>query len=60
MPDRSLLSGAFAAVIIAAGATCLIADAAKVRPIITAATLLMDNDKRARRYIDAYRERQKQ
>lgn len=60
MPDRSLLSGTFAAMVIAAGATCLIADVAKVRPIITAASLLMDNDKRARRYIDAYRERQKQ
>jgi 5-methyltetrahydrofolate--homocysteine methyltransferase len=58
MPDRDLLNNAFAATIIAAGATCLIADAAKIRPIITASDLLMAHDKRARRYIGAFHERQ--
>jgi len=58
MPDRHLINNAFAATIIAAGATCLIADVSKIRPIVTAADLLMAHDKRARRYIGAYHERQ--
>ncbi len=60
MPDRSLLNFAFAAAIIAAGITCLIGDVAKIRPIVLAADLIISHDKRARRYIDAFRERQKQ
>lgn len=59
MPDRNLLNFAFASAMISAGATCLIVDAAKLRPIILGADLLMSRDKRARRYIDAFRERQK-
>jgi len=60
LPDRSLLNNAFVAMVIAAGATCLIVDAAKVRPIVLAADLLLSRDEYARRYIGAYRERQKQ
>ena len=55
LPDRVLLNNAFVAITVAAGATCLIVDAAKVRPMILAADLLMGHDKRARRYVEFYR-----
>ncbi len=60
LPDRNLLNNTFVAMVIAAGATCLITDVAKVRPIVLAADLLLNHDDYARRYIRAYRERQKQ
>jgi 5-methyltetrahydrofolate--homocysteine methyltransferase len=60
LPDRELLNNAFVVMTIAAGATCLIVDVAKVRPIILAADLVLGRDKRARRYIEAYRQRPKQ
>jgi 5-methyltetrahydrofolate--homocysteine methyltransferase len=60
LPDRDLINYAFVAIVIAAGVTCLIVDVAKVRPIVLAADLVLANDKRARRYIEAYRQRQKQ
>jgi len=60
LPDRELLNNAFVVIATAAGATCLIVDAAKVRPIILAADLVLGRDKRARRYIEAYRQRPKQ
>ena len=59
LPDRNLLNSAFLAIAIAAGVTCPIVDAAKVRPIVLAADLLLNRDKRARRYTGAYRERRK-
>lgn len=59
LPDRELLNNAFVAVAIAAGANCLIVDVAKVRPFVLAADLLLNLDKRARRYIEAYRQRQR-
>lgn len=55
LPDRVFLNNAFVAIAVAAGATCLIVDAAKVRPMILAADLLMGHDKRARRYVEFYR-----
>lgn len=58
LPDRPLINHAFVAMIIAAGATCLITDVAKLRPTILAADLVLNRDKRARRYIEAYRQRQ--
>ncbi len=58
LPDRHRLNSAFVAIAIAAGATSLIVDAARMRPAILAADLLLGNDKRARRYIEAYRQRQ--
>jgi 5-methyltetrahydrofolate--homocysteine methyltransferase len=58
LPDRGLLNNAFVVMAVAAGATCLIVDAAKVRPIILAADLALAKDKRARRYVEAYRKRQ--
>jgi 5-methyltetrahydrofolate--homocysteine methyltransferase len=60
LPDRELLNNAFVAMAIAAGITCLITDAAKVRPTVIAADLILGRDKHARRYIGAYRQRQEQ
>jgi 5-methyltetrahydrofolate--homocysteine methyltransferase len=59
LPDRELLNNAFVVMAVAAGATCLIVDVAKVRPIILAADLMLGRDKRARRFIEAYRQRPK-
>jgi 5-methyltetrahydrofolate--homocysteine methyltransferase len=60
MPDRSLLNDAFVAMVITAGVTCLIADAAKIRPMVLATDLLLNRDEYARRYIRAHRELKKQ
>jgi 5-methyltetrahydrofolate--homocysteine methyltransferase len=60
LPDRELLNSAFVVMAVAAGATCLIVDVAKVRSIILAADLVLGRDKRARRYIEAYRQGPKQ
>jgi len=60
LPDRELLNNAFVAMAIAAGLTCLITDAAKVRPTVMASDLILGRDKHARRYIEAYRQRPKQ
>lgn len=57
LPDRDLLNNAFIVMAIAAGATCLIVDVAKVHPTVVAADLIIGRDKRARRYIEAYRQR---
>ena len=59
LPDRDLLNNAFVAMAIAAGATCLIVDIAKTRPSILAADLFLSHDEYARRYLEAYRQRQK-
>jgi len=59
LPDRNLLNNAFVAMAIVAGVTCLIVDVAKVRPAVVAADLILDRDKHARRYIEAYRQRQR-
>ena len=58
LPDRDLINYAFISIVIAAGATSLIVNVAKVRPIVLAADLVLAQDKRARRYIEAYRQRQ--
>jgi 5-methyltetrahydrofolate--homocysteine methyltransferase len=60
LPERNLLNNAFVAVAIAAGATCLIVDVAKVRPMVLATDLLLKRDEYARRYIRGYRELKKQ
>jgi len=59
LPDRDLFNSAFVAIAIAAGATCLIVDVAKVKQIVLATDLILGRDKRARRYIENYRQRQK-
>jgi 5-methyltetrahydrofolate--homocysteine methyltransferase len=60
LPDRDLVNNAFAAMVIAAGATCLITDVAKIRPAIVATDLILGRDRHARHYIEAYRQRQQQ
>jgi len=60
LPDRNLVNSAFVAMAIAAGVNCLIVDVARVRPVVLAADLVLGRDKHARRYIEAYRQRQKQ
>jgi len=59
LPDRNLINCAFISIVIAAGVTSPIVNVAKVRPSVLAADLVLANDKRARRYIEAYRQRQK-
>ncbi|HEY41148.1 MAG TPA: dihydropteroate synthase [Dehalococcoidia bacterium] len=57
LPDRDTLNNAFIVMAIGAGVTCLITDAAKSRPVILAADLLLGRDRFARRYVEAYRQR---
>jgi len=59
LPDRTLLNNAFVVMAVAAGVTCLIVDVAQVRPAVVAADLILGRDKHARRYIEAYRQRQR-
>jgi 5-methyltetrahydrofolate--homocysteine methyltransferase len=59
LPDRSLINNTFVAMVIGAGANALIVDAARVRPTVLAADLVLGRDEYARRYIKAFRERQK-
>ena len=58
MPDRELLNIAFLGAVIAAGVTCPIVDAAKVRPGVLAVDLVLGRDNYAQRYIRAFRQRQ--
>jgi len=59
LPDRELLNSVFLGICIAAGLTCPIVDAAKVRPAILAADMALGKDSYGRRYIKAYRARMK-
>ena len=56
LPNRDLLNNAFVAIVIAAGVTCLIVDVAKVRATVLATDLMLGHDRRAQRYIEAYRQ----
>ena len=58
LPDRDSLNNAFLALIIDAGVTCMITNVRKALPVIRAVDLLLGRDKRARRYVEAYRQRQ--
>jgi 5-methyltetrahydrofolate--homocysteine methyltransferase len=60
MPDRLWINYSYLVMTIAAGVTCPVVDVAKVRPAVLATDLLLARDKRARRYIDAFRARQSQ
>jgi 5-methyltetrahydrofolate--homocysteine methyltransferase len=60
LPDREVIVNAFLAVAIFAGVNCPIVDAAKVRPIVTATDLMLNRDEYAKRYINAFRQRQKE
>jgi len=58
MPDRVIINNAWVSSVIAAGATALIVDAAKVRPSVLATDLVLGRDRFARRFIDDHRKRQ--
>ena len=57
MPDRQILNNAWMAMVIEAGGTALIADAAKVLPAVLSADLILGRDRFARRYLEGYRKR---
>jgi len=59
LPDREVINWAFLAMAIQNGLNCPIVDAAKVRPAILAADLILGRDDYAMRYIKAYKKRQK-
>ncbi|MBN1177150.1 MAG: dihydropteroate synthase [Dehalococcoidales bacterium] len=58
MPDRAILNSAWIAMVIEAGGTALIADAARVMPAVLSADLVLGRDRFARRYIEGHRKRQ--
>ncbi len=60
MPDRPVINNAWVSMVIAAGATALIVDAAKVRPSVLATDLILGRDRFARRYIGDHRKRQQE
>jgi len=59
LPEREIINGLFLGMAIARGLNCPIVDAAKVRPYILAADLVLGRDDYAARYLRAYRQRQK-
>ncbi|HDN79477.1 MAG: pterin-binding protein [Chloroflexi bacterium] len=59
LPEREVINGVFVAMAIAAGVTCPIVDAAKLRSYILAADLALGRDEYAMRYIQAFRKRRK-
>jgi len=59
LPDREVINWAFLAMAIQNGLNCPIVDAAKVRPAILAADLVLGRDDYAMRYIKAYKKRAK-
>jgi len=59
LPDREVINWAFLAMAIQNGLNCPIVDAAKVRPAILAADLVLGRDDYAMRYIKAYKKRTK-
>ncbi len=58
MPRRSLLNNTWVSMVITAGATALIVDAAKVKPTVLAADLVLGRDRFARHFIENHRKRQ--
>ena len=57
LPNRGLINRAFICVVIEAGVNCPIVNVSQVRSTVLAVDLVLAKDKRARRYIDAYRKR---
>jgi 5-methyltetrahydrofolate--homocysteine methyltransferase len=57
MPDRALLNSAWMAMVIEAGGTALIADAAKVMATVLSADLILGRDRFARKYLEGFRKR---
>jgi len=59
LPERDVLNSAFLALAITAGVTCPTVNVSKVRQAVLATDLILGRDRYARRYIKAYRQRQK-
>jgi 5-methyltetrahydrofolate--homocysteine methyltransferase len=57
MPARPVINNAWVSMVIAAGATALIVDAAKVRASVLATDLILGRDRFARRFIEDHRQR---
>jgi 5-methyltetrahydrofolate--homocysteine methyltransferase len=55
LPNRTIINSVFLALAIQAGLTCAIVNAAKMKPYIMAADLLLGRDQWARQYIAYYR-----
>jgi len=55
LPNRTVINSVFLALAIQAGLTCAIVNAAKMKPYIMAADLLLGRDPWARRYVTYYR-----
>ena len=55
LPNRMVINAVFLSLAIQAGLTCAIVNAAKMKPYIMAADLLLGRDQRARRYTAYYR-----
>ena len=60
LPERETINQVFLGMVILEGVNCPIVDAAKVRPAILAADLLLGRDAYGMRYIRAYRKRRQQ
>jgi 5-methyltetrahydrofolate--homocysteine methyltransferase len=60
LPDREVLNTSFLPMIMEKGVTCLITSAKKATPIVRGVDLILARDKRAMRYMAAYRKRQAQ
>lgn len=58
MPDRPVINNTWVSMVIAAGATALIVDAAKVKSTVLATDLILGRDRFARRFIENHRKRQ--
>ena len=57
LPDRSLLNNVFLTIAIAMGVNCPIVDIAKIRTSVLATDLILNRDKYAKRYVNAYQQR---
>jgi 5-methyltetrahydrofolate--homocysteine methyltransferase len=55
LPNRTVINSVFLSLAIRAGLTCAIVDAAKMKPYIMAADLLLGRDPWARQYVTYYR-----
>ncbi len=59
LPERELVNWVFLSLVIQNGVNCPIVDAARVRPAILAADMLLGRDNYGLRYVKAYKKRKK-
>jgi 5-methyltetrahydrofolate--homocysteine methyltransferase len=59
LPEREVINWVFLSLVVQNGVNCPIVDAAKVRPAILAADLLLGRDNYGMRYVKAYKQRRK-